>query len=231
MNIDRADFALLNAVSEDEWAAYLLAGDAPTEDIMNKPSHGLSPDELSHHFFELWKAGLIECSAASSDIPIAADLQKARDQFVRTENWPPSDDQCLLYRLSKSGADMWEQFARPDWNKYLVSSNVDGIEWTLTGTNRDLVQRWRDLGSNFNAGFPFPQPGTEKWELLKPWQAIYWKTLPVGHRLKFVIGWTRPCSSPTPEEVENVFRFQNEVWGGWHEKFDVICREHFRSPG
>jgi hypothetical protein len=27
MDIEKADFALLNAVSEDEWAAYLLAGD------------------------------------------------------------------------------------------------------------------------------------------------------------------------------------------------------------
>jgi len=59
MHIEKADFALLNAVSEDEWLAYLLAGDASTEDIMNKPSHGLSPDELSRHFFALWNAGLI----------------------------------------------------------------------------------------------------------------------------------------------------------------------------
>ncbi len=146
----------------------MLAGDAPTEAIMNKPSHGLSPDDLSHHFFELWRAGLIECSAASSGVPIAPELQRARDQFVRTENWPPSDNQCLVYRLSKSGADTWERFASPNWNKYLVSSEGDrGNEWTLTGTNRDLVQRWRDLGSSFNAGFPFPHPGTEKWELLQ----------------------------------------------------------------
>ena len=86
MDIERADFALLNAVSEDEWAAYLLAGDASTEAIMNKPSHGLPPDELSRHFFKLWSAGLIECSAASSGDQVAPDLQRARDQFVRTHN-------------------------------------------------------------------------------------------------------------------------------------------------
>lgn len=230
MDIEKADFALLNAVSEDEWAAYLLAGDASTETIMNKPSHGLSPDELSLHFFNLWSAGLIECSAASSGNQVTPDLQRARDQFVRTENWPPSDDLCLVYRLSQSGGDTWEQFAHPDWNKYLVSSAGDQNphEWTLTGTNRDLVQHWRDLGSNFDAGFPFPLAGTERWELLQPWQATYWKTLPIGHRLKFFTSWGRPVSSPpSSEEVEEVFRFQREIWGGWHEKFDVICREHF----
>jgi hypothetical protein len=125
MDIERADFALLNAVSEDQWAAYLLAGDASTEAIMNKPSHDLSSDELSQHFFNLWSAGLIECSAASSGDQVPPDLQRAGEQFVRTQNWPPSDDLCLIYRLSQSGGDTWEQFARPDWNKYLVSSEGD----------------------------------------------------------------------------------------------------------
>jgi len=233
MDIEQPDFALLNAVSEDEWAAYLLAGDVSTEYIMNKPSHGLSPDELSRHFFMLWSAGLIECSAASSGDQVSPDLQRAKDQFVRTENWPPSDDSCLIYRLSQSGGDAWEQFARPDWNKYLVTSEGDKNphEWTLTGTNRELVQHWRDLGSNFDAGFPAPLAGTEKWELLQPWQATYWKTLPVGYRLKFFTAWGRPASSPpSSEELEEIFRFQREVRGGWHEKFDVICREHFGRP-
>ena len=230
MVIEKADFALLNAVSEDEWAAYLLAGDASTEAIMNKPSHGLSPEELSRHFFDLWGAGLIKCSAASSRDQVAPDLQRARDQFVRNGNWPPSDDSCLVYRLSPSGGDTWEQFARPDWNKYLVSSESEQNrhEWTLTGTTRDLVQHWRNLGANFDAGFPFPLAGTERWEMLQPWQATYWKTLPIGHRLKFFTSWGRPESnSPSPEEVEEVFRFQREVRGGWHKRFDVICREHF----
>jgi len=233
MHIEKADFALLNAVSEDEWLAYLLAGDASTEDIMNKPSHGLSPDELSRHFFALWNAGLIECSAASSGDHVAPDLQRSRNQFVRSENWRPSDDLCLIYRLSQSGGDTWEQFARPDWNKYLVSSEDDQNphEWTLTGTNRDLVQHWRDLGSNIDVGFPFPLAGTERWELLQPWQATYWKTLPIAYRLKFFTSWGRSSSSPPSSEVvEELFRFQREVRGGWHEKFELICGKHFSSP-
>src|SRR5262249_14576732 len=33
--------------------------------------------------------------------------------------------------------------------------------------------------------------------------------------------------SASSEEIEEVFRFQREVRAGWHQKFDVICREHF----
>ena len=96
MYIDGPDFALLNAVSEDEWAAYLLAGDASTEAIMNKPSHGLSPHELSQHFFKLWSAGLIECSTEFSGTPIAPDFEKAKRQFERAQHWPPPNGECLV---------------------------------------------------------------------------------------------------------------------------------------
>jgi hypothetical protein len=41
MEIDQADFALINAVSRDEWLAYLLNGDVDMESIMNMPGHGI----------------------------------------------------------------------------------------------------------------------------------------------------------------------------------------------
>jgi hypothetical protein len=230
--IDRADLALLNAVSEDEWAAYLLAGDASMEAIMNKPSHGLAPHELSQHFFKLWTAGLIECSLEFSGPPVTPDSEQTKRQFERTQDWPPTNENCLVYRLSKPGGEMWEHFARPDWGRFLLSSvGEHDNEWTLTGADRDLVQRWRVLGSSFDAGFPAPLAGTENWEIFRPWQATYWKILPVGHRLKFEFTtWKRSDANPSPEDVERVFEFQREVWGRWHEDFDAICKEHFASP-
>ena len=227
--IDRADFGLLNAVSEDEWAAYLLAGDASMEAIMNKASHGLAPRELRQHFFKLWTAGLIECSLEFSGPPVAPDFEQAKRQFERTQEWPPSNDQCLVYRLSREGGEMWERFACPDWSRFLLSSvGEQGNEWTLTGADRRLVEVWRESGSKISAGFPVPLDGTEKWEILQPWKATYWKTLPIGYRLKFEFKtWDRPPSSPSREELQHVFEFQNEVWGRWHKGFDTICAEHF----
>src|SRR5690348_4341345 len=126
--IDRPDYALLNAVFDDEWAAYLLASDVPMEAIMNKPSHGLGVAELAEHFFRLWEAGLIECRIDESGSVAVPDLNLARHQF-------------------------WEAMSSPDWSKFLVASTTQNPhEFTLTGSDRSLVELLR--GSNW--GFPPP---------------------------------------------------------------------------
>jgi hypothetical protein len=30
-----------------------------------------------------------------------------------------------------------------------------------------------------------PVPGSKHWDVLEPWQATYWKVLPLGHRMRF----------------------------------------------
>jgi hypothetical protein len=123
--MDRADYALLNAVVDGAWAAYLLAGDAPMENIMNKPSHGLEAVDLAKHFFRLWEGGLIECRIDESGSVALPDFDLTRHQFVRSEEWPPARDRCLIYRLSATGANVWESLASPDWSKFLNSSTGD----------------------------------------------------------------------------------------------------------
>src|SRR5215469_893363 len=108
--VDMASYAILNAVSLDQWLAYLLAGDAPMEDIMNMPSHGLGAEGLAEHFFRLWNSGLLECSVEESGSPVAPDLELARRQFVRTKEWPPEGNESVVYRLSKDGGAAWEYF-------------------------------------------------------------------------------------------------------------------------
>ena len=179
---------------------------------------------------ERWFDRLIECSLDFSGPPVVPDVERASRQFEPTSDWPPTEGQCLVYRLSSQGADLWEHLARPDWSKFLVSSvGEHSNQWTLTGTDRDLVKTWRTTGSKIGGGFPVPLEGTEEWEILKPWKATYWKILPLGCRLKFEFKtWKRPLF-PTPEEVEDAFRFQNEIWRRWHKSFEAICDEHFRS--
>src|SRR5213079_961731 len=111
--------ALLNAVSLDEWAAYLLAGEAPMEDIMNMPSHGLDDRQLADHFFRLWNLGLIQCEFDSSRSVALPDFDLARQQFEHTPDWPPPRERSLVYRLTSAGGMLWERFTSPNWNEFL----------------------------------------------------------------------------------------------------------------
>jgi hypothetical protein len=224
--IDKADYALLNSVSLDEWAAYLLAGDAPMEDIMNMPSHGLGGDELTEHFFRLWNRGLIECEFDESRSVAVPDFDLARQQFERTQNWPPPRDRSLVYRLSSTGSRLWEYFASPDWNKFLSTDSASRPnECTLTSSNRSLVELSRKCPYHH----PPPIEGTDVWTVLQPWDATYWKTLPVGHQLTFQFEGhhRRTLSQQDYAEVKSSCDEIDATRRSWCKSFEEVCKEHF----
>lgn len=86
MQIDKADYALLYAVSEDEWLAYLLAGDVGMESIMNKPSHGLGVEELAEHFFGFGKMGSLSAQSRNPGLlsPSTSILSASSSCELRT---------------------------------------------------------------------------------------------------------------------------------------------------
>jgi hypothetical protein len=228
MELDKAHYALLNAVSLDVWAAYLLAGEAPMEAIMNMPSHGLPEDELTEHFFRLWTAGLIECSIEESGPPVAPDFEIARQQFEHTRDWPPMGKRALIYRLSGAGGRLWEHFASPDWNKFFRTDSPHSKEWSLASSNRYLVE----LLQKCRRYHPPPIEGTDRWTTHQPWNATYWKTLPIGYEFAFRFEkheWPPPEGRDLQSynEVESACEQVETSWRQWTKSFEEICKEHF----
>ncbi len=133
--IDKADFALLNAVSLDEWLAYLLNADVDISLIMNMPGHGLDETELIDHFFRLWRRGLIQCTSVESERTAVLDFELAQAQFKRTRDWPPNGDRALLYGLTASGGALWEALMEPRWTQFLREGAGDPPDriWVFSG--------------------------------------------------------------------------------------------------
>ena len=52
-------------------------------------------------------------------------------------------------------------------------------EWTRNASVREPIV----IALKLREVSPLPIPGTERWEILQPWQATYWKVLPTGNRL------------------------------------------------
>ena len=49
-------------------------------------------------------------------------------------------------------------------------------------------------------------PGSKHWDVLRPWQATYWKELPVGHRLRFNYEWVARSFEPTDPKISEWFK-------------------------
>jgi hypothetical protein len=227
LEIDKPDYALLNAVSSDQWLVYLLAAEAGMENIINMPSHGLPERELAEHFFRLWTRGLIECRSDESGPPVAPDLDLVRAQFEYTGIWP--GDKALFYGLSASGGVLWEALTAPQWTEFVrVGSGPSHNTWVLSGGDRGLVERFRRrLGAGFCG--PPPIPGTERWEVMQPWRPTYWKTLPLG--CQFTFQHTGDLSYSIDAETWDAADCYglHLIGGTWRRSVEEVCQEYFEG--
>ena len=130
-----------------------------------------------------------------------------------------------MYRLTKEGGGVWEHFAAADWSKSFISQAGLGLyEWTLSATSRVPIE----LGNKCCDIRPTPVRGTERWEILEPWQALYWKELRLGHRLTFRYErWDIP-EVWGEQDIKAREEF-SPYWGTWHRTFEDVCNEHFGS--
>ena len=83
------------------------------------------------------------------------------------------------YYLTPQGGARWEAVANPNWDIFFGGRiGYDPDEAYLESKNRDLLKRKLGLSEFLSSVVHIP--GSEKWEILKPWQATYWKNLPMG---------------------------------------------------
>ncbi|WP_333151902.1 hypothetical protein [Microcoleus sp. B9-D4] len=88
------------------------------------------------------------------------------------------------YYLTPQGGARWEAMAHPDWNKFFILKFYEAFpyEEQILGTQRQIIEQLLGLER-----FIFDRQhirGKEVWDVLEPWQATYWKTLPRGYHVR-----------------------------------------------
>ena len=95
----------------------------------------------------------------------------------------------LFYFLIPQGGVRWESVSRPKWEWYFkwVEGTEPIDEGDLACANRELAEKLLALCHLLSSGncHSYLIAGTEVWERLTPWQPTYWKTLPVGYRVRY----------------------------------------------
>ena len=88
-----------------------------------------------------------------------------------------------FYYLTPQGGARWEALSHPDWNKFLIVNFLGTFPYEdgILGTQRENIEKLLALDKFVLSHQHIP--GTEVWEVLEPWQATYWKTLPRGYRV------------------------------------------------
>ncbi len=87
------------------------------------------------------------------------------------------------YYLTPQGGARWEAMAHPDWNKFSIVNFLGQFPYEegFLGTQREIIEQLLTLDHLL---FMYEHiPETENWNVLEPWEATYWKTLPRGYHV------------------------------------------------
>lgn len=153
------------------------------EIALNKPGHGMDRALLIETMQKLFSEGLITTNRLDD---IEDDFVFTKGQLESALSEKLQKDQHY-YCLTKKGGQYWEAFASPDWNYYIDSGfqPIENDEYWLG----ELICSKKDHLENYFNSLCYYQYDVDKNSIqrdtLEPWEATYWKELPMGYRIRF----------------------------------------------
>lgn len=209
ISFTRGEYWLLEAVVDALTPVDWIAAENAAEILNKRAGHGLNSNALAGILMGLLEKGLIEFMG-SGDTPVVPK----RDEIVLAMTADGADcEEGLYYGLSARGGKQWEAFAQPDWHLFIDATSGSGVDIGMEQAEyicavKERLERYFELAQRALA--VVDQTSVE-WDVLIPWQATYWKVLPVGHRVRF------QCTGEIREFTFNPWRAMDDMkrWYAW----------------
>jgi hypothetical protein len=176
--MDAADYWILDSAHE-AWYPLDLLVSPDIEAAYNRATHGLSYEALLAVLERLFQRGdlaaeLVERPEVRRPTqPTRAEIEAALARTI-----------FMIYGLSLQGGARWEAVSQPDWRRYIYGA------YTIDPHEGEIIAQDRAVVETYLACLPYVtdtivEPTSLTWDVLEPWHATYWKTLPIGHRVRF----------------------------------------------
>jgi hypothetical protein len=205
--LSRAEFWLLNcAVYSDCPLSFLPEPGCLT--VFNKiAGHGLAIESLVKILAGLFDRGWIAAHRLQFGTREDKALNSMPEDAIRNalhEQRPLRKQPYTSFVLTPLGAAIWEEFAAPQWDRYI--DYADQVPGEFVGASEWRIRKYFGLVQHLGIEV---LPETVVWDEIRPWNATYWKTLPVGYRVQFEYQNTnRPTSwDSVPGAIESLRRF------------------------
>ncbi len=180
--LSRGEYWLLEAVAELAIPICWLDWD-DLEMVLNKRGHGMDRTLLIETLLKLFSNGLITAhrfdhwdeTFVFTEKKISAALNEVQDRKKH------------YYRLTAKGGEYWEAFAYPNWDYYIdvgyeLSENENLWIGEISCTNKSHLKKYLNSVCYHDYDIDY---NSIQHDILKPWEATYWKELSVGHKIRF----------------------------------------------
>lgn len=196
--LTRGEFWLLNAVVEYCVPISWLKRGSPGGKWNLLSDHDLEREALVQTLVRMAEHGWITGHRSLSPVPgqkyeDARPLPMSREHIERALDEPDRYGERGWWRayleLTPAGGAVWEAFASPRWERYLdeCAELPEGYDEethrSICGVSRQRIERFMRLREKHGE---FIHWGSCQWDILSPWQATHWKTLPVGYRVTYL---------------------------------------------
>jgi hypothetical protein len=177
--LTRGEYWLLNCVVEAGCPVKFLVSD-DIEELFNKRGHLMERQRLIETLCELHSRGWIKSDRG--EIPVLLDSDQIEAALVE-EFDSKRDDQGVYFRLTEEGGAAWERFAAPRWDRYLRTRlSFSKSTGAISGATKWRVEKYLSLVHHLGT---IVDPNSIVRQVLAPYQATYWKTLPIGYRVEY----------------------------------------------
>jgi hypothetical protein len=186
--MDTSTFCILDYAYEVFIPIQWLAYPSDLQDTLNKPFHGIQKENIPNVLYQLFLNDYImiekDPDLVDDDFtPSLLDLSQAISHPFISSN-------PILYGLTEKGGSIWEKVSNMDWNDYIHElygghGDIRTNEGEIITTTQSLTKQVLNERRVQKVLFDEILEGSERWSILTPWQATYWKILPVGHRVQF----------------------------------------------
>jgi hypothetical protein len=107
-------------------------------------------------------------------------------EYIHNVFYANAESQCdgngHYYYLTQEGGRIWESFAAPQWDWRIESRCYFDDTVEITAPTEKLLKEYLSL-------FPLDDSkiveSSLQFDTVEPWQATYWKQLPIGYRARF----------------------------------------------
>ena len=221
--MDKDEYWLLDSVVES-WCPLRWLAAKNVGEVLNKRDHGLSRDELITLLNRLFQRGDLLARRMGKGVekqrftPTQTDIQEALSGRL----------DCS-YGLTLQGGARWEDVSKPQWERYLTDwVYADPREGEIVGSDVRMVKKCVSL----SVPGVSVVPGSKHWDVLKPWQATYWKVLPLGHRVRY--SYYDPQERPPESKIGGWFDCEHWEWvkevNNWYTRYHGILNKRLMNP-
>lgn len=177
----------------------LAYGEQSMRDWLNRGYHYLSLVGLKQTLHRLFDVGDIEACLGGGDLGFKPTDSQLEDALQKR-------DERLLCGATPQGGQRWEILAIPDWSLYCMDYGWDGEFVTIIAGSQQRLVELIDASELFWG--VYMDLASLQVQVIRPWRALHWKTLPEGFRAvvpyeKVRVPFLPPDMSREEAEAEN----------------------------